>query len=353
VAEKVFSNNASSLLAASIDDNDTVVQVDSGAGALFPSPGAGQHFVAALVNASGDLEIVNCTSRTGDLITVVRGQEGTAAQAWTNGVTRFELRLTAGVMDDLLQKTGDAMTGDLLMGGNEIQDARLTEDTVMVGGQTVGTAIRGAEDDASNEIAVPGDGSRATAGGSPLVTLADNLLTLLPIGFIGMWYGSLGSLPAGWQNCDGTNGSPDMRGFFPRGAGGSLALGATGGAATASGNTDAAGGHSHTVTVDGHALTTAELPAISPRVLDRGGGSGVADGSGLTACQSLAGIRNVAEGSYVTNNSLGTPFIEPLGGGNAHDHSAASNAVGNHTHGLGSISTIPPYKAVYFIMKVS
>jgi hypothetical protein len=178
-------------------------------------------------------------------------------------------------------------------------------------------------------------------------------MTLLPVGAILMWYGSLGGLPAGWQNCDGTNGSPDMRGFFPRGAGGSLALGATGGAATAAGNTDAAGGHDHTVTVDGHALTTAQLPAISPRVLDRGGGSGIADGTALANCQSLAGIRNVGQGSYVTNNSLGTPFIEPLGGGNAHDHTATASAVGNHTHGLGSVATIPPYKAVYFIMKVA
>lgn len=353
MADIVYSNNASSLLAASISDSDTVVQVGASEGALFPSPGAGQYFKLVLVNALGDLEICHCTSRTGDLLTVTRGQEGTSAQAWTNGVTRCEIRVTAGTLQNLLQKTGDVMNGDLNMQDNELQNARLTGDTVVEGGQLVGTAIRGTEDDGSNEITVPSDGSRAKAGGSPLVVQGDNLMTLLPIGTILMWYGSLGALPSGWQNCDGTNGSPDLRDAFPRGAGGSLALGASGGAATASGNTGAAGGHTHAVTVDAHVLTEAEMPAHNHSVLNRGGGSGIADGSGLTATQSLAGIRNVAEGTYQETNSLGTPYLDNAGGGGGHSHTGSAAATADHTHTLGTVATIPPYKAVYFIMKVS
>lgn len=352
MAELVFSNNASSLLAASIDDNDTVVQVGSGDGALYPSPGAGQHFKLALVNASGDLEICHCTSRAGDLLTVTRGQEGTSAQAWTNGVTRAELRSTAGTLESMLQKTGDTMTGDLNMDDNEVQDARLTGDTVVVGGQLVGTAVRGTEDDASNQLLVPGDGTRATAGGSPLIVQADNLMTLLPIGTILMWYGSLGSLPSGWQNCDGTNGSPDMRGSFPRGAGGSLALGASGGSATASGNTDAAGGHTHAITVDGHVLTEAEMPAHGHRL--RGQTNGLTDTPvGSALARVVGGTRAGAGEAFVTNNDQGNPFVEDAGSDGAHDHDASAAAQADHTHGLGSISTVPPYKAVYFIMKVA
>jgi hypothetical protein len=263
------------------------------------------------------------------------------------------------VMEDLLQKTVDTMTGDLAMGGNEIQEARLTTDPVIVGGQTVGTSIRGTEDDASNEIVVPDDGSRATAGGSPLVVLADNLMTLLPVGAIIMWYGSLGSLPTGWQNCDGTNGSPDLRDSFPRGAGGSLALGASGGSATASGSTGAGGAHTPTGSADGHSITEAEMathshglrnsygpgtPAVQANMADAGN-YGVA-GTRYSAGPPSTGYIDAATGD-------GAALIEAVGGGDAHSHTLTMDAVADHTHTLSSVSTVPPYKAVYFIMKVS
>ena len=33
-----------------------------------------------------------------------------------------------------------------------------------------------------------------------------------------MWYGSLATIPAGWTLCNGTLGTPDLRGFFVKGA---------------------------------------------------------------------------------------------------------------------------------------
>ena len=33
-----------------------------------------------------------------------------------------------------------------------------------------------------------------------------------------MWYGALASIPAGWTLCDGTLGTPDLRGYFVKGA---------------------------------------------------------------------------------------------------------------------------------------
>ena len=352
MANIVFSNQASSLLAASVVGGDLVLQVGSGDGALFPSPGVGQHFKVALVNALGDFEICHCTSRAGDLLTVTRGQEGTSAQAWTNGATRVELRLTAGTMQALLQKTGDVMSSDLDMDGNELIDAVINAPTI-VGGQVV-APLRGAVDLTSNEVVVPSDGSRATAGGSPIITAADNLMTLLPISTILMWYGSLGALPAGWQSCDGTNGSPDLRDAFPRGAGGALALGASGGAATASGNTGAAGAHSHGVTVDGHVLSTAEIPSHSHSLRGSTSTSGSVDenfqGGGMAG---PAAAYNGGPTALRTNNSLGEALVDGAGGGGSHNHTATSDAAADHTHTLAAIATIPPYKAVYFIMKVA
>lgn len=352
----LFKNGASSLLAASIGAGDLTIQVASGDGAKYPSPGVGEYFIVAIEDANGALEYCRCTSRLGDLLTVTRGQESTAAQSWTVNQARVELRNTAGQMGAMVQKAGDTMTGDLDMDGNDLQDARLTGDTVVAGGQLVGTAIRGVEDDASNEILVPNDGTRATAGGSRLITESDNLMTLLPIGTILMWYGSLGSLPTGWQNCDGTNGSPDMRDRFPTGAGGALALGATGGAATASGTTGAAGGHTHTAAGDAHVLTEAEMPAHNHRLWgDTSAAQTQTEGLGSTsATETVAGrTANVAQSFIENAGEDGQQLVEDAGSGAAHSHTVTVDAVADHTHTLGSISTLPPYKAVYFIMKVS
>lgn len=85
----LFANNARTTLAAGIDDDDTVVNVATGTGALFPSPGAGEQFAVTLVDApTGTVnEICYCTSRAGDALTVVRGQEGTTPAAWPSGST--------------------------------------------------------------------------------------------------------------------------------------------------------------------------------------------------------------------------------------------------------------------------
>lgn len=98
-----FANNASSVIAASILAADTVIQVSAGSGALFPAAatGAGDTFPLTLVDATGNREIVLATSRTGDLITVQRGQENTAPRAFGAG-SRVDLRLTAKSLNDII-----------------------------------------------------------------------------------------------------------------------------------------------------------------------------------------------------------------------------------------------------------
>ena len=49
------------------------------------------------------------------------------------------------------------------------------------------------------------------------------------VGTIALWSGSVSNIPAGWQLCDGTNGSPDLRDKFVIGAGNSYNVGVTGG----------------------------------------------------------------------------------------------------------------------------
>jgi hypothetical protein len=40
----------------------------------------------------------------------------------------------------------------------------------------------------------------------------------IPSKIIVAWYGLLADIPAGWHICDGTSGTPDLRGYFIRGA---------------------------------------------------------------------------------------------------------------------------------------
>lgn len=77
-------NNQVSSLAAPITNSQTTLSVAPGAGAGFPQPAANQYFVLSIVDAAtGQLrEIMHVTNVTGDVFTIVRAQEGTAARAY-------------------------------------------------------------------------------------------------------------------------------------------------------------------------------------------------------------------------------------------------------------------------------
>lgn len=147
MATQRFSNNASAVLAASINASDTTIQVASGFGALFPSPGAGEFFVVALQNAAGDLELVRISSRTGDNLTVAssgRGQEGTTAASWTLTVTRVELRLTRDTMARFIQQESGVVSMDLTI-PNLTVSGTLTGNTITANSVTVaGVSVRDA-----------------------------------------------------------------------------------------------------------------------------------------------------------------------------------------------------------------
>jgi Chaperone of endosialidase len=96
---QLFANNAQSTVASLVGVADTTVQVASGEGSLFPTPAGGDYFRVTLTQAGDESswEILTCTARSGDVLTVTRAQEGTAAATWAVG-SKVELRLTAGVL---------------------------------------------------------------------------------------------------------------------------------------------------------------------------------------------------------------------------------------------------------------
>ena len=96
-----FSNNATTTTTARISDTDTSLTVASGTGTLFPVLGAGDYFKATLQDTNNNFEIVKVTARTDDIMTVIRGQDGTLAIPFAAN-SRFELRVLASNTQEYL-----------------------------------------------------------------------------------------------------------------------------------------------------------------------------------------------------------------------------------------------------------
>jgi len=122
---QLFSNNATATLAAAITNAATALTVVTGKGALFASPAGGDYELATITDGTA-IEIVKITARSADAFTVVRAQEGTAARAWSAGVT-IEGRATKGTFERFAQDDGTG-TDAIALGG---ATAPGIEDTIM------------------------------------------------------------------------------------------------------------------------------------------------------------------------------------------------------------------------------
>jgi hypothetical protein len=106
-----LTNNANATLATGINSSATSITLTSGQGARFPTLGAGDFFYATLIDTSNNLEIVKCTARSTDVLTVVRAQESTTARAYNTG-DRIEIRLTAQTFIDAVNEIGPTQVSD-------------------------------------------------------------------------------------------------------------------------------------------------------------------------------------------------------------------------------------------------
>lgn len=95
-----LTNNASSILVNTIASTDTSIVITTGSGIKFPTMITGDYFYASLQDAAGNYEIVKVTARSTDSLTIVRGQEGTTARAFTAATTAFTLTLTVQTFID-------------------------------------------------------------------------------------------------------------------------------------------------------------------------------------------------------------------------------------------------------------
>ena len=294
----VVKNNAESTVA---DDplaaGATTLNVAAGGGASFPSAFP---FLITLWNEvvypgptdDPGMEIVKCTGRTTDALTIVRAQEGTADVDHTLN-ERVAMLITAGIINELLtevvEDTSPQLGGILDTNAKQIRESKgsdvasaaaltlgtdgnyfdITGTTAITSIDTlaVGTIVVLHFDDIltltydATDLILPGAANITTAAGDEAVfveyatgdwrcvvyTKASGAAITgagVPSGVIAMWHGLLADIPSGWVLCDGTNSTPDLRDKFVRGAAAAADPGTTGGE-------------------DTHTLTVSEMPAHS------------------------------------------------------------------------------------------
>jgi microcystin-dependent protein len=179
-----------------------------------------------------------------------------------------------------------------------------------------------------------------------------------------MWNSTAASIPVGWQLCNGSNGTPDLRGQFVVGAGGSYTPGDTGGAnsvtlsatampihtheLTGSLTTGSAGSHTHTttatVTDPGHFHTyqTGYQTNVTSQGSNGNFGGGTPDDT-----------------SHIYNSETKTTGIAVAVGVDtalAHTHSLTLSGNTQSTGGSGGTTqpheNRPPYYALCYIQKM-
>lgn len=101
MSKVLFANNAVTTLLTDVDSTTTTISLTPGTGGRFPSPSGGDYFIAT-IQSGAVFEIVRVTSRSVDSVTVVRGQEGTPASPFPAGAS-FEVRVTAGGLSAFAQ----------------------------------------------------------------------------------------------------------------------------------------------------------------------------------------------------------------------------------------------------------
>jgi len=341
----LIKNNATGRLAGDIDATQTTISLEAGQGARFPSPSGDDWFPLTLVKTDGTLEIVHCTGRSNDTLTVTRGQEGTSATSFLVG-SKVGLRLTAGAIDQIKIDSYIFPSGGIMMWKGS------------VGSIPTGWALcdgNNGTPDLRNRFIVGAGNSYVVGdtGGASSVTLTEAQMPAHnhTTNSAGGHSHSASTGSAGSHNHGGYTGY-----FQPTTS--------SAGSHSHSGSTNTTGSHQHYIAYSGSSgsiLTASSSTYVA--VKGTAGdtyqlrGTSISPNRGLTNStgnhsHSLSINRNGAHTHTITNHR------HSIGSDGAHTHSVTVNSAGAHTHtvnntgGGGSHENRPPYYALAFIMKL-
>ena len=225
--------------------------------------------------------------------------------------------------------------GSIVFGDARDQDKSSTGNNQFIIGSSGGVAINttpvsGAALTVSGKVKA----TSAEFGAMTVATLSSTSVSgygTIPIRGIIMWSGQIAEIPDGWALCNGSQSTPDLRGRFVMGAGGSRGVGITGGAETiilteaqlpahnhvVSGNTSSGGAHTH--------------PFRGFHADFRHGGSA---GEGST--------KNDDDGSFTDTEAV-------LSAG---EHVHSINLTSKSTGGGQAIDKLPPFYVLAYIMRI-
>jgi len=191
---------------------------------------------------------------------------------------------------------------------------------------------------------------------------------IIPIGTVVMWGGNAEAVPEGWALCDGTNGTPDLRGTFPLGQPDADAP---------LGDTSSASLHTAAVPLPVHSHTTSsarESRTTTPHTHAHSFSERRVDG---LVPDAVRGTEKYTAEGFVTNQTFSDSFLRdfahPLSTawytGEANVRGVLALPAGSHTHRVSarhshptaeagtnaapSVDIQPQYATIHFIIKVS
>lgn len=154
-----------------------------------------------------------------------------------------------------------------------------------------------------------------------LKAMLEAMKGVIPSGVIWIWNGAADAVPEGWALCDGSNGTPDLRGRFVLGCSDDYAAGSTGGEAT-------------------HKLTTAEMPSHSH--VQR-----------VTTSPTSTSSAAVTQYRRITGTQTTSTAYTYATGSTASASTGARTTVSTAASGSGNAhNNMPPYYALCYIMKL-
>ncbi|NUN94557.1 MAG: hypothetical protein HUU16_00135 [Candidatus Omnitrophica bacterium] len=182
---KSVANNAVGTLAADITSGAGAISLSAGQGSAFPS--SGSFWVTLFTNSVDDgFEIVLVFTRSGDTFTsLVRGQQGTLASAWTTG-TKVQLLWTKGSVDDIHTAINGIENGTTILSGAWLRNT-------------------------ISQYSLIQQSCRNTVSAPQVVQSGDTLFTLIVTGYDGSTYRDAGKLLA---KVGTTPGASDMPGAW-------------------------------------------------------------------------------------------------------------------------------------------
>jgi microcystin-dependent protein len=284
--------------------------------------------VSNIVVTSGSLTNLTLVSATGGQFTNLTTSNAQITSGNVTGLTNL------GVTNSVLTNIS---TGNLQATGGNVSN-------------TVGVNVTLTQSSLVNSTAT----TQAVGTSNTAIATTAFVHTVVPHGVIWMWNSTAASIPAGFQLCDGSNGTPDLRDKFIVGAGSTYSPADTGGAASVTLSTDQIPSHNHSSsTMSASSASTGDHTHTATSVVTDPGhthtyGASNNWGSGSANAFDARNLNSFTSGRSTTGISVATTNATT----GAHSHTITLSGNVAVTGGGQPHENRPPFYALCYIQKM-